>query len=643
MRRRIGTTRHLLAGFPFLLLLLAAAFAWLSWRLMAQDRALEQERARDLLETTADRIQAGLQSSLAGLKSQAGLLLTGLPPSNEIPDNVVLLLADASTLKSYPEQRLLYCPDQTPVPELTMEVFRAGENLEYISKNPRAAAQVYRRLTGSRDVRISAGAWLRLVRALRAAGSYDEALASCAALERLDPLDVASLPAGLRARQFRCRILEQAGKLEERDREAMALRQDLLGGRWRLPRAAFELALDESRPHSNNAELLDPSPEDLALAAAVEELWNGRTDEKPEGQRFAAMADQPVLLIWLAREDKLAAAVAGPRYLHGLLPSVPQGSMLQAGLADAEGRLLLGAFDAGAPVQVVRTAVATRMPWSVHVSGAGSQDEGYASRRGLLLAGIALMTVTLLGGAYLSWRAVLKELAVARLQADFVSAVSHEFRSPLTAIRQISELLVGDRVPSEDYRSRFYNTLSRESRRLHWLVENLLDFGSIEAGAAHYTFEKLDLSALTHALVDEFRAQIGDQGHLIQLSTASEGPVVRADREALGRALWNLLDNAVKYSPHSPRILVATALIDGARAALKVQDFGLGIAPSEQREIFKKFVRGAAAQAHAIKGTGLGLAMVEHIVRAHGGKVELQSEPGRGSTFVILLPIEKNP
>jgi signal transduction histidine kinase len=641
MRQRIGTAGHLLAAFPFLLLLLATAFAWLAWRLIAQDRVLEQGRARELLETRADRIQAGLQSSLAELKNRAGMLPAGLPPSGQMPDNVVLLLADSETLRIYPERRLLYYPDGIPRTELSAGVFRAGENLEYSAKDPGAAAQTFRKLTASNDADVSAGAWLRLVRALREAGRYEEALAACAGLERLDPRIVASLPAGLRARQFRRRILEQAGRPEERAQEAVALRRDLLQCRWHLSRVDFELALEESKPHTGEDGRMSPSADDLALAAAVEQLWNLRTDAPAEGQRFTMIENHPVLSTWSTAAGKLAAAVVGPRYLRKLLGAVAHQETVQVGLADGEGRVLLGAFDARAPAQVIRSAAATQMPWSLHLSSAAALDKNYATRRRLLLAGIALGTATLLGGAYLSWRALSKELAVARLQSEFVSAVSHEFRSPLTALRHISELLAGDRVPSQDHRSRFYETLARESRRLHWLVENLLDFGRMEAGVAHYAFERLDLVGVTRTLAGEFQDQIGSDRHRIEVNAPPGSLVVRADPEALGRALWNLLDNAVKYSPDSPRILVDISTIDGA-AAVKVQDFGLGIAPAEQKEIFRKFVRGSEARARAIKGTGLGLAMVEQIVRAHGGEIRLESEPGRGSTFSVLLPIERD-
>jgi len=115
---------------------------------------------------------------------------------------------------------------------------------------------------------------------------------------------------------------------------------------------------------------------------------------------------------------------------------------------------------------------------------------------------------------------------------------------------------------------------------------------------------------------------------------------VKVDREALARALWNLLDNAVKYSPQNKAVW-AKATCENGWVAISVSDKGIGIAPNDQRRIFKKFVRATSAEAGGARGTGLGLTMVEHIVAAHGGQVHLDSEPGIGSTFTIVLPIAK--
>jgi signal transduction histidine kinase len=168
------------------------------------------------------------------------------------------------------------------------------------------------------------------------------------------------------------------------------------------------------------------------------------------------------------------------------------------------------------------------------------------------------------------------------------------------------------------------------------LVESLLDFGRMEAGARPYRLEPLDVAALAEDVVRDFRQQVDGAGFTIHYTGPPGGVMARADRDALTQALWNLLDNAVKYSGESRDVHVEVER--NRDVVIRVRDAGYGIAPSEQKQIFRKFARGAAAREHGVKGTGIGLAMVKHIVDAHGGTIRVDSEPDRGSTFTIGLP-----
>ncbi|MBI4421559.1 MAG: HAMP domain-containing histidine kinase, partial [Gemmatimonadetes bacterium] len=185
----------------------------------------------------------------------------------------------------------------------------------------------------------------------------------------------------------------------------------------------------------------------------------------------------------------------------------------------------------------------------------------------------------------------------------------------------------------------YYQVLQREGERLHRLVEGLLDFGRMEAGALEFRPEPLDAESLVRAVVNEFRAEVSQRGYSVEVRTDGAVGTVRGDREALTRALWNLLDNAVKYSPEQHTIHVTVGQENG-RVSISVQDQGVGIAPEEQGRIFEKFVRGSSADVATVKGTGIGLTMVRHIVKAHGGEIRLASRPGSGSTFTILLSAE---
>ena len=159
----------------------------------------------------------------------------------------------------------------------------------------------------------------------------------------------------------------------------------------------------------------------------------------------------------------------------------------------------------------------------------------------------------------------------------------------------------------------------------------------MEAGSRPYRFDDVAAGELVQTVVEDFRNEMPSADHTIEVSVSGTDHVIKADPEALAHALRNLLDNAVKYSPTGGSVRVAVGK-EGRHVAIRVRDDGLGIPPREQKRIFQKFVRGASAREHAIKGTGVGLALVSHIVRAHGGRIQVDSEVGTGSTFTMLLP-----
>jgi two-component system, OmpR family, phosphate regulon sensor histidine kinase PhoR len=232
-------------------------------------------------------------------------------------------------------------------------------------------------------------------------------------------------------------------------------------------------------------------------------------------------------------------------------------------------------------------------------------------------------------------RITMRELRLARRQSDFVAAVSHEFRTPLTSMRHLTDLLVHRPALSEERKAHYYGLIAHETERLYRMVESLLSFGRMDAGAHVWRLEPLAVASFVRGLVDEFREFAA--GRVVDLDIDADLPGISADREALARALWNLLENAAKYSDPDRPIRVF-ARRQHRTVVIGVQDRGLGIAPGDRRRIFETFVRGDEAMRAGIRGVGIGLALVERIAEAHGGRVDVESDVGRGSTFMLVIP-----
>ena len=654
--------RYLLTLFLGIMLVLAATLGWLGWRLLEQDRALENQRTQERLDNAADLIAASLfrrlsdsEGQLTGLLALSDAELGGARPSELTGRDAGLapvIVFHLQAVDAYPRASLLYYPFLPIAKEPPSSIFEAGEVSEFQRKDFAKAIVAFRELSHSNDPEVRAGALLRLGRNLRKAQKPKAALDTYNELEQMGATPVGGLPADLLARHARCALLDELKRAAEAKREAQALYADLHNSRWKLTRSVYRFyAQEASRWYTPDAEVQAREQDAVARAAAVELLWEEwqrirRGEGLSAGQRSLWIFGRSVLLVWRANSDRLVAVVAGPRYVEKQWLSALQPLMdrqrVQLALTDTEGHPVFTQFFAAPSRQAVRSSAETKLPWTLHVVSSDPTTEltQRGNRRRLLLLAFTLVASFVLVGSYFIVRAVTRELEVASLQSDFVSAVSHEFRTPLASLRQLSELLTDGRVPSEKRRQEYYEGLRRESERLYRLVESLLDFARMEADARQYRFELLETKSFFQGVMDEFAQEAKEHGYHVDITHDGNLPSVKGDREALARALWNLLDNAVKYSPHNKTIW-AVAACENGQIAIRVRDKGVGIAPHEQRQIFKKFVRAASATTAGAKGTGLGLTMVQHIVAAHGGQVHVDSEPGVGSTFTILLPCAK--
>ncbi|MFQ5929816.1 MAG: sensor histidine kinase [Acidobacteriota bacterium] len=255
-----------------------------------------------------------------------------------------------------------------------------------------------------------------------------------------------------------------------------------------------------------------------------------------------------------------------------------------------------------------------------------------------LLTLLLVLSVTLFG-SYLLWRDVRREVRLAEMRSQFVSSVSHELKTPLTAIRMFAETLRMGRSQNPPTQSEYLETIVGESERLTRLLNNVLDFSKIEQGKKIYRPKPTSLAGIVQAAARTMQYPLAQQGFDLRMEVEDGMPPVQVDRDAIEQAILNLLTNAMKYSGESREIDLRLRRQDD-QALIQVTDRGLGVDPKEQARIFEKFYRAPTPENQLVPGTGLGLALVAHTAKAHGGHVEVQSAPGKGSTFSIYLPLE---
>jgi signal transduction histidine kinase len=259
----------------------------------------------------------------------------------------------------------------------------------------------------------------------------------------------------------------------------------------------------------------------------------------------------------------------------------------------------------------------------------------------LLYWSILILVVGFTGfGMYLLWRDVRREMALADMKSHFAASVSHELKTPLTAIRMFAEALAMGVQSQPEAQQEYLRTIISESERLSRLLNNVLDFSKIEQGTRTYRFEPLSLEGVVRAAAKAMAFSMDQKGFRFEIEVEDGLPQVRADKDALEQAVLNLLDNAVKYSGKNRELRLRLCRREKA-ICIDVIDFGTGIADEDKTRIFGQFFRVPGSENQRIPGTGLGLTIVSHIAEAHGGRVDVLSRPGEGSTFSIILPLEE--
>jgi len=277
--------------------------------------------------------------------------------------------------------------------------------------------------------------------------------------------------------------------------------------------------------------------------------------------------------------------------------------------------------------------------------------------RGLLFSGLILVaTAAALVGLFSARLAFLRQQQLSELKGNFVSSVSHELRAPIASVRLLAESLQRGTVTDPAKQGEYFGFIVQECRRLSSLIENVLNFARIDQGRKQYEFEPTDVLALLRQTFQLMEPTAGEKQLQLKLELPGEqlarlaalAPAPLLDGQAIQQALINLIDNALKHSPSGQTVTLGMGIPEPSSTEppapaptleLFVADHGAGVPPEEHERIFERFYRRGSELRRETQGIGIGLSIVKHVAEAHGGRVQLQSEPGCGSRFTLLLPL----
>jgi signal transduction histidine kinase len=349
----------------------------------------------------------------------------------------------------------------------------------------------------------------------------------------------------------------------------------------------------------------------------LRETWNGRA--RPPWVAYG----QEVWLLSVAGNQETGAPVIAVRGEDVFGRAAPPGTRF----ADSREP---GGEPLGESLSGLKLVVAPDAP----LGGGG----GNLQSRLFYLA-LALAVGVTMFAAWLLWRDLQREMKLSELRAQFVASVSHELKTPLTAIRMFAETLQMGRCTDADTQSEYLGTIVNECERLSRLVDGVLLFAKSENDKKIWHFRTVQPLDAVRAALRALEYPLSEQGFQLHLAVEDRLPAITADRDALEQAVLNLVSNAIKFSGDAREIHLALSRA-GNEVVLNVTDQGIGVAPEEQGRIFEKFYRARTAETRAIPGAGLGLALVSQIMRAHGGSCAVNSTPGKGSTFTLRFPVQ---
>jgi signal transduction histidine kinase len=604
------------------ILIPTAALILLVFRVVRQENELSVRRASEQRREALDQLHRELTARLQALRLEEVNRLIGESGRRLPPDSPIVFVApmvQGRMVLPWEDRHMT-----PPTPEF-VRLQREGESREFRERDAAKAAASYRHaldIARSPWERCSARLWLGRSY-LKAGMTVDAERTDHAALEECDDVsDADGVPFALYA----------AGRLlasGQHDGPAAAYVLRRAGAaQWRPPNEAFVLQSLLRRMASPPAA---QRLRTLALEIRNDEQMSALVLDmhRDLGTLQQASRSAPGDLSWMGYGDEpwLLTLVSPTSFATPVIMAVSSRRIVPAGVtlrvAPAPGTVPLGEgfVDLHVEWPAGRFAVAPA------VSGVL-----YGSMLGVVL-GAALLS------GYLLLRDVYRETKTAEMRSHFVASVSHELKTPLTSIRAHAETLMMGRAGSAESASDYLRTIVSESERLTRLVASVLDFSRIEQGRKTYHLRETRLDDVARSAAKTMEYPLSQLGFTLTISSDGSAPTLLADPEALSQAILNLLGNAMKYSGEARSIEMRIGTRHG-EAFVDVVDHGIGIARDDQSRIFERFHRVSSIETEGIAGAGLGLPLALHVVEAHRGRIAVVSDPGRGSTFSVRIPLQ---
>lgn len=642
MRKRSHHKQVLL--FLIAVVLPSAVLVVLTWHMIGQQKELDEKRLADERRRMSIEIGQKLLVRLEDIKlhevSAAANRAKSLNTNDYSSDEIILTgLAEGERLvlpweSNLPNDRL--APSETAF----FEKIRRAEQEEFIRSRFNQAGNLYLECIGETQ-KPTEQTYARLLRArvLAKSGQTDESLAEYRKVLAVDSqiIDEHDIPFRLYAARS---LIERGNSYDEVLR---LIESEVNARRWLSPvetymvRDLVKKLVEFDTEDSTRRQAVENYREKILNLISLQEKILALQKDFPKLAMIAQWSGpkQKAESVWiLYGDDKWLVSLAPALASGQRMAIVVRGQSILESIA-ANVRLTTGTeFDGdtlGQSFPGLRLA---------YMTGNGiSTASGWDLQRSFYLIALLLVLCVTLFGAYFLWRDVGRELRMAEMRSQFIASVSHELKTPLTSIRIFAETLLMGRTKDSQAKTEYLETIVSESHRLTRLLNNVLDFSKIEKGKRTYHKELACLSEIVNTAIQATQYPLRQQDFHLNVQMDEDMPDINVDRDAIGQAILNLLSNAMKYSGESRRIDLRVQKRAG-HVVIEVSDQGIGIDAAQQKRIFEKFYRVPSEQNQRIPGTGLGLALVYHIVNAHDGHVEVRSIPGQGSAFSIHLPLE---